>query len=182
MTVDEIIYEGAAEAASKPKEIAPKGIQKAVCVDVIDLGQVKNIFFDPSKEGSSEYVHQIRIVWELAKRKTSGKPHWISRTFKLSLYDGSRGGNAAALHNILSAWLEGDYKGRFESRAIAGRPAVLVIEHKPKREGDGVQARVASVQPDESGDPLKPSGEYKRYEPKPQGLSAQIQNEEDIPF
>lgn len=161
MTYDDVNFRS---DESRPKETHPAGIVKAVCVDIIDLPNQKNDFYDPTKKGSKEYVNQVRLVWETAKRRSDGTPFTIKRTFSKSLYDGASGGNASALYKILSGWFGADFDGRFEARKIANRPALLVIRHEMK---DGtVKAKLDNVLPDDDGMPYVPEGSYKRWMPK----------------
>ena len=164
--------------SSKPRELHPKGIIKAATVDIIDMPHQVNPFYDPDKKGSMPFTDQVKLVWETAARRSDGSPFKISRTFTKSLYDGSRGGAASALHKILDSWLGSEYDGRFVARKINGRPAILVIRHEVK--GDRTVAKIDNVMPDEGENTYTPSGSYKRYIPKE--TKPEPKDEEETPF
>lgn len=175
---DELDFD--ATVNSTPREIHPRGIWKSAPVDIIDLPQQKNGYYDPTKKGSKPFIDQIKIVWESAARKTDGTPFRISRTFSKSLYDGSNGGPASALHKLLSTWLGADYTGRFVAKQIAQLPAVLVIVHETKDKK--TKAKIESVMPDESGEPYVPTGTYKRWVPKEQYSAPAERDDDEVPF
>ncbi len=149
--------------SDRPREIHPRGEVPAVCVDVIDLGLQKNSF-----KPEAEPERRIRIVWETAKKRTNGKHFTVSKTCKLSLYDGSGGGNAAGLYLILSTWLGPSWDGRFNSKDIVGKDCSLFIsQEKAKFDKNKTIAKILSVNPlDEGQRPHIPSGDYKRWEEK----------------
>ena len=62
MSYDNVDFDSSYSAA--PKEIHPKGIFKAVTVDIVDLPQQKNNFYDPNKKGSKPFIDQVKLVWE----------------------------------------------------------------------------------------------------------------------
>lgn len=147
-------------------EMHPRGETKAACVDVIDLGQQENTF-KKGPDGSPVLERRVRIVWETARKRSNGKPFTISKSYKLSLYDGANGGNAAALYKHLSSWMGESWDGRFKSSALVGRTASLFIEHeKSKTDKTKTVAKVMAVHPLEDGDTFTPSGTYKRWVPK----------------
>lgn len=177
---DNVEFDSSYSAA--PKEIHPKGIFKATTVDIVDLPQQKNNFYDPNKKGSKPFIDQVKLVWETAAKRSDGKPFRISKTFSKSLYDGSAGGAASSLHLALDSWLGGEYTGRFESRKLAGRPAMLVIVHETK--GDKTKAKIRTIMPDESGEPYVADGTYKRWIPKDDQKVTAIEDafNEETPF
>lgn len=147
-------------------ELHPRGEVKSACVDVIDLGLQENTF-KKGADGSPAMERRVRIVWETARKKANGKPFTISKSYKLSLYDGANGGNAAALYKHLSSWLGEGWDGRFKSSALVGRTASLFIEHeKSKTDKTKTVAKVMAVHPLDDGETFTPSGTYKRWEPK----------------
>jgi len=148
------------DEVSKPTELHPKGSVKAVCVDVIDLGMVP----DPFNPG--ELVRKIRLYWESAKVKETGRNFTLSKTYKLSLYDGARGGNPSGLFTDMSSWFGGQWNRQFATEMVMDRPAILFVQHKPSRQDPlKLNARVAAVEEDDSDNPMSPSGEYSRFVP-----------------
>lgn len=155
-------------------ELHPRGETKAVCVDVVDLGKVENPF-KKGENGETLMEHRIRIVWETARKRTNGKPFTITKSYRLSLYDGSGGGNQATLYKHLSSWLGESWDGRFSSKQLVGRSASLFIEHeKSKTDKTKTFAKILAVNPLEDGETFEASGLYKRFVPKDQG--------EEVPF
>lgn len=142
------------------RELIPRGVTKAVCVDVIDLGEVPNTF----KGGALQ--KRLRIVWETARIKSNGQRFTISKSYSAKIYDGSGGGNQSALYSHISSWLGPDWDGRFTSKLIVGRSAELFIEHeKGKQDTTKTFAKVIAVSPLEEGE-FRASGSYKRFIPK----------------
>lgn len=167
-TYDDIDY----SEAERPRnfEVHPRGETRAVCVDVIDLGMQENTF-KKGEHGEPLLEKRIRIVWETARKRSNGKPFTISKSYKLSLYDGSGGGNPASLYKHLSTWLGDSWDGRFSSRQLVGRPASLFIEQeKSKTDKTKTFAKVLAVNPLEDGDTFEASGTYKRFVPKDEGV------------
>src|SRR3990170_816407 len=136
---------------------APEGLWPAVCVDVVDLGQVKQVW-----NGKEKSAHKCRIVWEISELMASGKPFIVSKRYTLSLHE------KAQLHKDLKTWrgqaftpeeLEG-----FDIEKVLGKPCNLVIVHTEK---DGmVYGNVQTVMR-AKGVPLVSCGTYVRVKDRP---------------
>lgn len=150
---------------------APAGSHAAVCVDVVDLGQLK-----VSWGGKEKTQHKIRIVWQIDEDRDDGKPYQVSRRYTLSLHE------KASLRRDLEAWrgkqfTEQELQG-FDVEVLLGVPALLSLIHAT-RDGDtfanvnaimrlprGMTApaprdyvRVCDRQPTESGE-MPPPNEF----------------------
>lgn len=169
----------------KPVELHPRGQCKSICVDAIDLGLQENTF-KKNDDGSPLMERRIRIVWETSRMRADGIRHFtISRSFKLSLYDGANGGNPAALYVVLSSWLGAAWDGQFRSADIVGREAELFIEHeKGRKDKTKTFAKILAVHPLEDGQNFQASGLYKRFVDKsaPKNDAAPQADEEEVPF
>src|SRR6516165_395488 len=58
--------------------LCPPGNYPGTISSVIDIGHQPNKF---AKDGSTEEVHQLVLVFELAERQPDGKPFLLSRSF-----------------------------------------------------------------------------------------------------
>lgn len=114
---------------------APEGLYSAVCIDVIDLGLVKDQFGEAEK---------IRIRWMLDEKDEDGKSYTPAQTYRLSLHEKSN------LCKMLEAWrgrkftveeLEG-----FDVQKVIGANCQIQIQHNIKDEGK-VYANVVAVVP-----------------------------------
>lgn len=137
-------------------ETPPAGIHNAVCVDVIDLGEV---------QGQYGPQHRIRLVWEIGALQQSGKRFLIFGTYAAYL------GGKSRLHAHLKQWRGGkdftpEQLAKFDLEVLAGKPCILVVSHESK--GDKVYANVTAISPVPQGqETLKPSGDYKRRQSGP---------------
>jgi len=151
MAEDEVFYK-----QQKPKSLfppAPKGLHRCVCVDVQDLGMQATKFGEK---------HKIKFVWQIAAKRTDGKPHLLSTWQTLSLH------NKSNLRPFLDSWRGKDYtdaqvEAGVEFRAeYVGKAGLMQVNHKLKDNGDFV-AVVHTVLPlPEDMEPLKPEP-YKRW-------------------
>jgi hypothetical protein len=67
----------------------PEGVHNAICVDVLDLGQVETDF---------GLKHKVRVVFEMEACMEDGRPFTISKSFNTSLHP------KATLNAFLSKW------------------------------------------------------------------------------
>jgi hypothetical protein len=163
-TYDDITY--TEEQRERNYETHPRGETLAVCVDVIDLGMQENTF-KKGEHGEPLMERRIRIVWETGRVRTNGKRFTISKSYKLSLYDGANGGNSASLWKHLSSWLGKTWDGKFRSADLVGRAALLFVENeKSKSDKTKTIAKILAVNPVEDGQTFTASGSYKRFVPK----------------
>lgn len=157
----------------KAAELHPRGSCKAVCVDVIDLGEQENTF-KKNDDGTPMMQHKIRIVWETSRARSDGKRFTISKSYTMSLYDGSRGGQPAKLYTHMSSWMGDTWDGRFSAKRIVGQRAELFIEHeKGKQDKTKTFAKVLAVHPLE-GEEFNATGSYKRFVAKGQNEAPSV--------
>lgn len=138
---------------------APEGQFRAVCVDFVDLGEVKT-----SWQGEERLTHKCRVVFEIEETQDDGRPFLVSQTFTASLSE------KANLRKFLEQW-----RGRsftpvelkaFETENLVGAQAVLQIVHN---ESQGtIYANINAVMKPMKGlAPLTPFGSYVRVKDRP---------------
>lgn len=115
---------------------APEGSGAAICVDVIDLGELPNPF-NPDKPR-----HMVRLVWQLGELQDDGKPYHIKQDYTASLHE------KAKLRQDLQSW-----RGRaftfdelvgFDLDSLIGAPCLLNVVHAQGRKG-GTFANVGAI-------------------------------------
>ena len=99
----------------------PEGIHPAVCVDVIDLGQVETEF-----QGQRRVKNKVRLFFETEQRTEEGKNCVITKTFTASLHP------KAKLAEFLGKWrgrpvVPGD---SIDLAKLVGANCTLVISHQ----------------------------------------------------
>lgn len=123
---------------------APVGMHRAICCDVVDLGQVTDQF------GTK---HRVRIIWQTEATMPDGKPYMVDRKYTLTL------GDKSALRRDLEAW-----RGRpftlqeaagFDLERLIGVPCGLVVVHKAGSKGDRMFANIQAVCPAMPGAPMR---------------------------
>lgn len=177
-TYDDITY-NESERTHHVSELHPRGAVKAICVDCIDLGMQENVF-KKGPDGQPLMQRRVRLVWETAKKKSDGRNFTVSKSYSMSLYDGSNGGNQAALYTHLASWLGASWDGQFRSKQLVGRTAELFIAHeKLSQDKTKTFAKVLAVNPLEDGETLEASGEYKRFVAK---AGATAEDDDPTPF
>lgn len=144
---------------------APEGTHIGVCVDVIDLGEVK---------GSFGPRHLIRLVWEIDKLNSDAqppRPHQVMRTFGATL---SAKGD---LRPFLESWrgrkfekaeiegkklADGTFEG-FDVERLLGACCQMNVIHEPSADNTKVYANISAIMPLTGGmAKLEPSGKYIR--------------------
>jgi hypothetical protein len=113
---------------------APAGVHTAVCVDVVDLGEIE------TQWGKK---HKISLLWQLDKRDEEGRPFIAVKRYTASLSD------RAILRKDLETWrakpfTEQELQG-YDLEKLIGINTTLVIVHK--REEDKVYSNVDNVLP-----------------------------------
>lgn len=177
---DDITY-NESERPHAASELHPRGAVKAVCVDVIDLGMQENVF-KKGPDGQPLMQRRVRLVWETAKKKADGRNFTVSKSYSLSLYDGSNGGNQAALYTHLASWLGAGWDGQFKSEQLVGRTAELFIAHeKLSQDKTKTFAKILAVNPLEDGENFEASGDYKRFVAKA-GAAQAGEDDDPTPF
>lgn len=119
---------------------APAGLHDAVCVDVVDLGEV------PSAYGVK---HKVRLVWQLGTTDASGRRFELSRVYTLSLDE------RAALRQALESWrskkfTDAELDGGFDLEKVLGVNCQLQAIHEPGGDGE-TYANVSAVLPARKG-------------------------------
>ncbi len=134
------IIANAGSAAFTP---CPAGPQQACCVDVCDLGLIKNELF-PNPDGTAKWQHKIDIVWQSADLMDDGRPYLIKKRYTLSL------GEKATLRHDLASWRGRDFTPAeleaFDVEKLIGVNAIINVAHKKGSRG-GTFANVVSVMP-----------------------------------
>ncbi len=114
---------------------APKGMQHAVCVDVVDLGEV---------DGKWGKKPKVRIVWQLAARMSDGKPYLAQKMYTNSLHE------KATLRKDLESWrgrrFSDDELNQFDLEKLITVNCQLQVIHDTSDDGT-VWANVQAVLP-----------------------------------
>ena len=129
--------------------LAPNGLQPAVCVDVRDLGTIETKFGDKQ---------MILMVFELAATNEHSDRYLLQKRYTKSLHQKSN------LRADLERWRGRSFQKKtlargFNLEKVIGVPAMVYIEH---RETDrGTWAHIDSILPAPDLQ-LQPSGGYQR--------------------
>jgi hypothetical protein len=125
---------------------APAGTHVARCVQVIDLGTQKD-----NGQFGLKIQPKLRLTWELPtelhvfKEENGEEPFVVGKEYTLNL------GEKSNLRKDLESWrgkpftpqeLEG-----FDVSKLLGAPCMLNVVHKPKKDGSGAYANIASLSP-----------------------------------
>jgi hypothetical protein len=130
---------------------APEGVHQAVCVDVVDLGQVDGPFGRRQK---------CRLVFELDKKMINGAHFITYKTYTASMNEKS------SLHKDLRVWrgkpfTAEELKG-FDVEQVIGKSCQVAISHVEK---DGtVYGNITAIMKPDKGKAYPASGSYKRAE------------------
>jgi hypothetical protein len=132
---------------------APEGVHNAVCVDVVDLGMVENMW------GKK---HQLKVVWEIEAQMEDGRRFIVQKRYSASLHEKS------TLSKDLKSWrgraFTADELKGFDMEKVVGVACQLVVIHNEK-EG-AIYANIQSIL--KAGPTrLTPSGSYKRVKDRP---------------
>jgi len=153
----------------------PEGIHPAVCVDVVDLGEMENVF----KPGTKQ--HKCRIVWQVDEvDPENNKRFVVARMYTISLNE------KASLRKDLQSWrgrafTQEELKG-FDLEKLIGVSCQVSVVHAVK---DGkTYGNVDSVVALGKGMERLVPVEYIRVKDRP--ADAQQKNDEDddseVPF
>lgn len=127
---------------------APEGVHNAVCVDIVELGEVQTTWGPKS---------MIRVVWEIDAKMEGGKPFLVMQRYTPSL------GAKTTLRKHLKSWRGRDFTKEelegFELDDILGASCQLVIEHNDGNNGN-TYANISAIL--KAKDKLAPSGGYVR--------------------
>jgi len=146
-------------------EFAPlsEGLHEAICVDVIELGEVEY-------EGY-EKKQKVAIIWQVDEQKENGHRFEPSKWYNRTLADGAK------LREHLEQWrgrpfseadLEAIREKQYDLEKITGQQAQLQIFHKTKK--GRIYAEVESVLPPAKGQQIaavdyQRSDRYLKYAP-----------------
>ena len=134
---------------------APEGFWPAVCVDVVDLGEVKSVW-----EGKEKIQHKVRIAWEINQLMDDGRRYIVSRRYTASLHE------KAQLRKDLDSWRGRQFTPEelreFDLERVLGAPCCVFVEHQDGQDGK-VWANVTKVVKVPAGqERIVASGEYTR--------------------
>jgi hypothetical protein len=137
---------------------APEGLWPAVCVDVVDLGILKQVW-----QGREKSVHKCRIMWELSETMEDGRRFIVGKRYTVSLHEKSQ------LHKDLKSWrgkaFTTEELSGFDVEKILNAPCQLVITHEEK---DGtVYANITAIMRANKATAIQPSGKYVRMKDRP---------------
>jgi hypothetical protein len=139
-----------ASASSGPRHIPDEGLQHALCVNVIHMGDVLEDF--PGSE--PKVVAKARIFFELQEvlpadaGEYAGKPYMLS-TSGITLSSHEKGN----LSKLLKGWLGKECPEKiagFPLKSLIGRHATLNVIHKEKKDGT-MAARIEKILPAQKG-------------------------------
>jgi len=101
---------------------APAGVHAAVCIDVIDLGEL-----EVSYAGKTKRQHKIKIIWQIDEDRDDGKPFHVQKRYTLSLHE------KAGLRKDLESWRGKPFSDTelqgFDVENLLGVAAMLNIVH-----------------------------------------------------
>lgn len=115
---------------------APAGAHAAVCVDVVDLGELEVTF-----GGKTKRQHKVNIVWQIEELRDDGKPHQLRKRYTLSLHE------KAGLRKDLESWRgrpfnEEELAG-FDVEVLIGKGCMINVVHNAT--GGNTYANVAAI-------------------------------------
>lgn len=122
----------------------PAGTHIARCVSIIDIGMQHSEY-----QGKPTSREQIIIGWEVPEERVhtedGDKPAFASAFYTNSLNE------KANLRGVLESWrgrpfTEKELEG-FDLTTILDKACQLTVVHEPKKNGDGINAKIAGVTP-----------------------------------
>ena len=127
--------------------LPPAGLCRAMCSEVVDLGEVDTQF---------GRKHQGRFIFEIDfTNPNTGKRVTAVQTFNVSLHRKSQ------LRDILHKWLGRELApaeaANFDLDKMVGVPAILQIEHATSQTSGNKYAKISTIAPHQNafGEPLK---------------------------
>lgn len=136
---------------------APIGLWPAVCVDVVDLGEVEVTF-----QGKKSMKPMVLVTWQIEEEDENGKRFVIHRRYTSSSHKKS------SLMKDLTSWrgnaLSQAELQTFDLEDLIGQNCQLHVVHNTK--GTETYANVSAVMPAAKGPKLKPKG-YVRSKDRP---------------
>lgn len=159
----------------------PQGVHQAVCVDVVDMGNLEVVW-----NGTKKVQHKVRIVWQVEELMDDGKPFLVQKRYTASLHE------KAQLRKDLESWrgrafTEDELKS-FDLERLLGVNALLNVV-QATRDGKTF-ANVTAVMPMKKGmQPMHATNYTRVVDRKPDAPGQPTEHEEppaltddDIPF
>ena len=162
-------------------ELAPEGTHSAVCVDVVDLGDLTVVY-----GGKEKTQHKVKIVWQIDEARKDGKPFQVNKRYTCSLHE------KANLRKDLESWRGRGFTDEecagFDIEALVGVSCMLNLIHNKGSKGDtfanvsGVMKLPRNTQPLKSRDYTREI--YRTPEQKTEEPPAYSDHltDEDVPF
>jgi len=134
---------------SKNTDLAPSGLQPAVCVDVRDLGTIETKFGDKQ---------MVLLIFELEATNDHGDRYLLQKRYTKSLFEKSN------LRKDLERWRGQPFQKEtlargFNLENVVGVPTMIYIEHRKTDRGTWAHVESLLPAPDLQ---LQPSGRYER--------------------
>lgn len=161
---------------------APAGVHAAVCVDIVDLGELEVTY-----GGKTKRQHKIKIVWQIEELRDDGKQFLLQKRYTLSLHE------KAGLRKDLESWrgrqfTEEELRG-FDVEVLLGKECMLSVFHNFK---DGsTYANVNAIMKLPKGMPAPTPTDYVRECDRQPDTSGNAQppddgsysiSDDDVPF
>jgi len=138
---------------------APEGLWPAVCVDVVDMGIVKQEW-----QGKVRQAHKCRLVWEISELMEDGRRFIVGKRYTVSLHLKS------TLHKDLKSWrgkaFSKEELAGFDVEKVLGVPCRLMIMHEEK-EGK-IYANITAITKADRATAIAPAGTYVRVKDREQ--------------
>lgn len=131
------------------KEVAPQGLQGAVCVDALDIG------LQETPWGSKQ---KVMLIFELETEDSNGERFLLQKRYTKSLNEKSN------LRKDLERWRGKPFnpdvlRDGFNLEAVIGIPAMIYVDHRETEKGTWAAVDSILPAPDLF---LRPSGNYLR--------------------
>lgn len=131
-----------ASATDNLGEPPPKGIQLAVCLDVVDTFNDRVLKherpYGSENEEDYEYMNRETFVFGV-KTKDGALRKIASKPMRISLHE------KAALRAFLTSWLGESPKDGFDSSVLKGKGAQLTLVEKTNQRGDKTYINIGTI-------------------------------------
>ena len=164
---------------SAPPPLLKEGTKNAVCVDYIDMGEIKTPVYG-SKNGETEMVHKCKYVYQVGEKMPDGRRYLLAfKPFGVRVSMHENAGLRQHLEGLAGREFVVDEDVDFDS--FVGRPCVLIVKHTKSGDGTKTYANIEGIGPHMEGLPeLAPEG-YVRLKDRAQD-SSDSANDDSIPF
>lgn len=156
---------------------APEGLWHAVCVDVVDLGEIETKF---------GLKHKVDIWWQIDQvNPDNGKPFGVRSRFTASLHE------KALLRQTLETWRGRKFTPEelrgFDLEKLIGANCQVQIQHETSDDGRTYANIKAVVPPPRGAAPLRPIDHQRIKDRPPRDVApaepkVAIAAEDEIPF